>query len=92
MPPYKSSTRLRLFKRISQLRRELKLKFKINKNEKIKLIIGAGGTHFNSWISTDKDISDIAKLLVWEKYFRNKKIDNILAEHVFEHLKFKEVI
>lgn len=90
MPSYKSLKRFRLFKRTLQLYRELKLKYKIRKN-KIKVVIGSGGSCFNGWISTDKDIFDITELSEWEKYFKNKEIDNILAEHVFEHLSINDI-
>lgn len=74
-----------------RLLKELKLKYKISKSKKIKLVVGAGSAHFNGWISTEEDAFDITKYLTWEKYFRNKKIDNILAEHVFEHLNFGDI-
>ena len=77
-----------LFKTIFK---ELRLKYKINTYRRINLVIGAGGNYFDGWISTDKDIFDIINPLSWEKKFKNKKIDNILAEHVFEHLNFRDV-
>jgi predicted SAM-dependent methyltransferase len=77
-----------LFKTIFK---ELRLKYKINTCRKIKLVIGAGGNYFDGWISTDNDILDITNPLSWGKKFKNKKIDNILAEHVFEHLNFRDV-
>ncbi len=58
--------------------------FRYKKN--IKIVVGASNTKFKGWSSTDKDILDITKEDDWKKLFGKKEIDNILAEHVFEHL------
>ncbi len=52
----------------------------------IRLVVGAGGTYFKGWFSTDKSVLDITKRSDFEKYFKEKKISRILAEHVLEHL------
>ena len=56
------------------------------RNKEINLVIGAGGTRFRNWISTDITTLDIINEEDYRKYFLKKKINMILAEHVFEHL------
>jgi predicted SAM-dependent methyltransferase len=73
----------KLVKRISVKK---KIKEKIIRKEKIKIILGAANTGFKGWISTDQDVLDITKEKDWKKLLGKHKIDNMLAEHVFEHL------
>ncbi len=54
--------------------------------DKMKIIIGSGGTDYSGWIATDLPHFDILKKSHWEYFFKNYKIDNLLAEHVLEHL------
>lgn len=61
------------------------------KRGNVKIIIGSGGTHYEGWIATDLPHFDILKKSDWEYFFGQYKIDNILAEHVLEHLTEKEV-
>lgn len=63
----------------------------ISVNRKIKIIIGAGGTQYDSWISTDLPHFDILKKSDWEFFLGNSKIDNLLSEHVLEHLTEEQV-
>jgi predicted SAM-dependent methyltransferase len=67
------------------------LKTKIAQQENVKIVIGAGATSYPNWISTEKDLFDITNQKDWHLYFNNKLIDNILAEHVFEHLTYHEI-
>jgi predicted SAM-dependent methyltransferase len=57
----------------------------------LRIIIGSGGDSFDGWISTDYPSFDITKQSDWKYFFAKHKIDNLLAEHVFEHLSIKEV-
>lgn len=66
------------------------LKDKINSQEKIKVILGCGGKHHENWISTDVKLLDITNKDHWQRYFNEESIDNLLAEHVFEHLELEE--
>ncbi len=66
-------------------------KIYLNNKEQIKLVIGAGPTIFAGWFSTDKDVLDITKREDFLKYFPQKKIHRILAEHVLEHLTDSEL-
>ncbi len=54
--------------------------------KEIKLVVGAGPTKFSGWFSTDIETLDVTKESDFKKYFIKKKIRNILAEHVLEHL------
>lgn len=75
-----------------------RLKNKIShlpKSIPLKIILGAGPSCYEGWISSDLPYFDITKKEHWEKYFTKRKIDNLLAEHVIEHLdelQVKEVL
>lgn len=57
------------------------------KQPKWKLIVGSGGTSYDeSWLATDIDSLDITRSSDWLRILLFRKIDNILAEHVWEHL------
>lgn len=66
----------------------LHLKWKIycKHNSKIKLVVGAGRTKFPGWFSTEVYFLDVTKEEDFQKLFSERKINNILAEHVLEHL------
>lgn len=57
----------------------------------IKIIIGAGQTRFEGWISTDAPAFDVRNRDHWRKLFPPATIDRMLAEHVFEHLTSDEL-
>lgn len=52
----------------------------------MKIIIGAGETSLQGWISTSIDSLDITNSYNWEEFFSPASVDAILAEHVWEHL------
>ncbi|CAD5898483.1 conserved hypothetical protein [Carnobacterium maltaromaticum] len=56
----------------------------------MKVIIGAGNTSFNGWISTNKEDLDLLEKESFKKFFHEKKADALFAEHVWEHLTFAE--
>lgn len=60
--------------------------FYLKTHSEILLNVGAGKSKYKNWFATDITTLDITKETDFEKYFRNKKIDKILAEHVLEHL------
>ena len=82
---------------LSEIKKYIKSKlFKIEvkkarKNNVIKLIIGAGGTNYEGWLATDIHILNILQEDNWSKYFTHNEIDNILAEHVLEHLNEEQI-
>ncbi len=58
---------------------------------KIKLNIGSAGINNDlEWYPTDKENLDITKEEDWQKILSSLRIDNIVAEHVWEHLTQKE--
>jgi len=48
--------------------------------------VGAANTKFPGWFSTDIVTLDVTNESQFKKYFKKKKINRILAEHVLEHL------
>ena len=60
--------------------------FYLNTHKRINLIIGAGPTRFKGWFPTDIVTLDVTNEKCFQKYFKSKKIEKILAEHVLEHL------
>lgn len=55
-----------------------------------RLILGAGGSEYEGWLSTDKDVLDATQPADWLKLFQPGSLDNILSEHVLEHLGWEE--
>lgn len=59
--------------------------YKANTKE-IKIVIGASKTNFKGWFQTEQYFLDVTKPEQFERFFKEVKIDKILAEHVLEHL------
>lgn len=57
-----------------------------NSHDTIKIVVGAGGTSFPGWLQTDIWHLNLTKEEDFRRIFGSRKIDNILAEHVLEHL------
>lgn len=55
-------------------------------HKEIKIVVGAGPTKYKRWFSTDIATLDVTNEDHFRKYFKKKKINKILAEHVLEHL------
>jgi predicted SAM-dependent methyltransferase/GT2 family glycosyltransferase len=55
-----------------------------------KVVIGAGGTKYPGWISTDYPALDITDPDSMSKYFDRDSIKAILSEHLFEHLTLQQ--
>ena len=67
--------------------RYLKLKFLLNRNKKVKIILGAALTNQKGWLSTNEEWLDISDYKDWFRLFKGKAlVKRALAEHVFEHL------
>ena len=60
-------------------------------HQEIKLIVGAASTKYQGGFSTDIVTLDVTNESQFNKYFRQKKINKILAEHVLEHLTENEL-
>ena len=58
----------------------------VAQNSPLRVILGAGPTQHRGWISTDIDSLNLAKAEEWTAIFRSRRIDILMAEHVWEHL------
>jgi predicted SAM-dependent methyltransferase len=56
------------------------------KKRPLKIVVGAGGIFEEGWVETDIHTLNLLEIKDWENLFKKKKIDIILAEHVWEHL------
>ena len=52
----------------------------------VNVVLGAGGTEFDRWFSTDFRTLNITSPYDWQRLFEPESIDRLLAEHVLEHL------
>ena len=66
-------------------------KIYLSSSPEINLVVGSGGTKFKGWFDTDIDTLNVTCEKDFIKYFTNRKIDKILAEHVLEHLTNEEL-
>ena len=81
------SRKLRLTKDRFVLRISQNTFLRVLRSRRRKLNIGSGKFEFeNGWLYTDINSLDITKASEWQKYFRFLKLDNIMSEHVWEHL------
>lgn len=60
-------------------------------NDSIKVIFGSGNTSLKGWFSTEKVFFDLLNINDYLKFFRHKKPDYVLIEHVLEHFDLNEV-
>ena len=65
---------------------------RIRDAEVLRLVVGAGATKYPGWISIEKYILDVTKREDWVALLGSRKVDNILSEHVFEHLEYENSI
>ncbi len=80
-------TQLRRYRWIVTGRWKIRRQILAAKNKgAIKIVVGSGLTDFEGWIGTDLPHFDILKKADWTYFFKDCSIDNLLAEHVFEHL------
>ena len=63
----------------------------LNTNDSINLIVGAGPFKFKGWFPTDIVTLDVTNENHFKKYFKKKKINKVLAEHILEHLTNSEL-
>jgi len=66
-------------------------KYYLKTTDSIDLIVGAGPFKFKGWFSTDIATLDVTNENHFKKYFKDKMINKILAEHVLEHLTDEEL-
>jgi predicted SAM-dependent methyltransferase len=58
---------------------------------KVRVIVGAASQRLPGWLATDIDTLNITLDSSWSNLFSPGSIDNILAEHVLEHLSLDEL-
>ena len=58
----------------------------------MKVIIGAGKTSFDGWISTQEDELNLLNEENFKAMFSEEKAEAFLAEHVWEHMTYEEGI
>jgi len=56
----------------------------------MKIIIGAGRTQIDGWVSTQENEINLIDEETWKKKYELNSITNILAEHVWEHLSYED--
>ena len=56
----------------------------------MKVIIGAGKTAYEGWISTQENELDLLNRADFERMFAEEKPSAFLAEHVWEHMTFDD--
>ena len=76
---------IRLWKYLSWL-------YYLRTHSEILLNVGAGKSKFKRWFATDIDTLDVTEEKDFLKYFSEKKIHKILAEHVLEHLSNDDLV
>jgi predicted SAM-dependent methyltransferase len=76
---------------LSQWWQRIKLRRKIKRASPVKIIVGSGTTSFEGWVATDIPYFDVLNPRHWSFFFDKTSIQNILSEHVFEHLTSKQV-
>lgn len=78
---------------MSKFFRRLQLFRKLNRKKVIKLNVGSAGINqSDDWIPTDIDMLDITKYWNWINILLYRKVANIMAEHVWEHLNERDTI
>ena len=58
----------------------------------MKIIIGAGNTTFDGWISTQETELNLLNRADFERMFKTEKPTAFLAEHVWEHMTLEDGI
>ena len=72
-----------------QARREYelsRLRRRVRGADPLLVVIGGGGTRFDGWVCTDREVLDVTRPEDWRRLFVPDSIDRLLSEHVFEHL------
>lgn len=79
-----------LYKQLSRKRRVWNLRKQISAANPLKVVLGAGPTHFPGWFQTDKELLDVTSPNDWAALFEPNSIDSLLSEHMLEHLTAEE--
>lgn len=81
--------KIRKYCRLILKRRQLKKNISLHANC-LRVILGAGNTFYDGWVSTDQPLFNILNENDWKRYFHKKPPHRLLAEHVIEHLSPEE--
>ncbi len=87
---YKTYSQLKYFRRgIKEWGKRFLLRYSVRKllqrKTILKIVIGSGGIHNESWLNTDFPILDALNRKHWQFIFPKQSIDRMFAEHVIEH-------
>lgn len=58
----------------------------VQRGEPTRIVVGAGHTEYEGWLSTNIDTLDLRSEEDWKKQVGETRLDRVLAEHVWEHL------
>lgn len=87
-------TKIRAYRWAVMGRKEIRqcIREKNKRHQPVKIILGAGNYALTTgdWINTDLPQFDITDPRHWNYLFGDIKIDNLFAEHVFEHLSIEQ--
>jgi predicted SAM-dependent methyltransferase len=75
---------------MQQFKKKLKLKIKLLLSPQTKIVLGAGNTSFPGWLSLNRDMCDLTLEKDFRFLFKTSSLDNILLEHVVEHLETQD--
>lgn len=77
----------KLKRRLEKIKHRTIFTYQVHVLKNKKLVIGAGGVDSgNDWIPTDVYILDVTSRENWQRLFKDIRLKNIMAEHVWEHL------
>ena len=79
-----------VYRRVTYFRQVAKLLRRVQQSASLRIIIGASGTSQPHWISTEESYLNLLNVDNWDRFFKKRKIDSLLAEHVWEHLSIDE--
>jgi len=64
----------------------LDLQIAVAEGRPVRMVVGAGHTSYDGWISTNIDSLNLLDSSDWKSVVGDVRIDRVLAEHVWEHL------
>lgn len=81
---------LRIRQRLRRLERRRAFRTCIAQADVLRVVVGAGGISEEGWCHSDIDTLNLLDRANWRRAFGSRRIDAILAEHVWEHLTVDE--
>jgi len=71
---------------IKRIARRARIRLRLMLNDQARIVVGAGDTSYPGWIPTDRDVLNLSDSEDWAICIGGRRLDAILAEHVWEHL------